>query len=312
MIFNKNTKKLLDEIELVFEDSLSLISSSLRGFLIPEDGKKFICVDFSSIEAILTAWLADDKKMLAAFFDKKDVYVEAAAQIYKCPESQIDSKKRQIGKVAVLSLGFGGGKGAFQKMAKAYGVEVSDEFADEIKQAYRDSHYEIVCLWHKLEKAALMAVNDVKKNEYLVKNKISYKQKGSFLLCKLPSGREIVYPYPKVENKETPWGEQKATLTAKWVDSVTHKWERRSVWYGILVENVIQAMARDLLVAAIFSCEEKNLNVVMHIHDEIVLEVAKNGASKDDVIKTILDNKPKWAADIPLSLDGWEGFRYRK
>lgn len=302
---------LLNEIEAVFGDPLDTIASCLRGFLVPAPGKEFVCVDFASIEARVTAWLAGDEKLLKQFQNNEDVYVNTAMEIYNCKREDVDSVRRQIGKVAVLSLGFGGGKGAFQMMAKNYGVVVKDEDAERIKSAWRANHERIVYFWKNVEQMAIRAV-EVPGEIRTAGPWIKYKKEGSFLCCTLPSGRIIHYPYPKVDMKPTPWGESKKSLSAKWVNSMTHKWERRTLWYGILVENVVQAVARDLLVEAILTCEDFKLPVVMHVHDEILIE-EDEGATTVDYVKSIISSDmPEWAQGIPISLEGWVGKRYQK
>lgn len=305
----KRNHALLSEIDLLFGSPMDVVSSCLRGFIKAAPGHEFICVDFASIEARVTAWLANDTKLLEAFRNDEDVYVNAAKEIYG--HGEIDAKKRQIGKVAILSLGFGGGVGAFQQMAKNYGVVVSDTDAENIKTKWREKHPKIVRLWKDLEICALGAVR-TKVSHSINGVPIKYYVNGSFLFCRLPSGREIAYPYPMVELKDTPWGEKKPTLTAKWVNSMTHNWERRSLWYGILTENIVQAVARDLLVAAIRACEDLGMEVVFHVHDEIVIETRSSCISVDYVIQRILDSCPDWAKEIPMSLSGWKGTRYQK
>lgn len=303
-----STKDKTDEIGLFFGQPMNVISSCLRGFLIPKEGCDYIGCDFKAIEAVITAWVAREECLLKLFRDREDPYIDAASSIYACAKEQIDSTRRQVGKVAVLSLGFGGGKGAFQLMAKGYGIKVSDDEAEKIKKAWRAKNPNVVSTWYALENAAIKAIRT---GERVSVGKVSYKKNGSFLLCTLPSGRDIVYPYPKLELKDTPWNEKKTAITSMWVSSKSRKWERRTLWYGILMENVVQGIARDVLVNALMNFEGAGYETVMHVHDEVLLEVEK-GVSSPSTVENIAVMSPQWGPDIPIDAEAWRGVRYQK
>lgn len=305
---NEHVKNVIQELSLMYDSPMSVVSDCLRGFIVPASGCDFIGADLNAIEARVTAWLAGETRLIDLYEQDADLYVEEARGIYHCTSKEVDAKKRLVGKVTVLSLGFGGGKGAFLRMAKNYGLEVSEIEAENIKRAWRAKNPNIVGLWYGLEKAAIQALKDGKETSY---SHISYKKSGSFLLCRLPSGREIVYPYPKIELKTTPWGEKREAITAKWVSSLTRKWERRDVWYGILTENVVQAVARDLLVEALFRLEDQGYPCVMHVHDEVLLEVPEGDGSVKDV-EELMAIRPYWATGLPIKAEGWRGKRYQK
>lgn len=291
-----------------YGNPLEVASSCIRGLIVPDSGNDFIGIDYAAIEARITAWLASEEKNLDIFRRGEDAYVAAASDIYGVPKSEVTKDQRQVGKVAVLALGFGGGKGAFQQMAKGYGVRVTDKQAEEIKTAWRNKNSKIVKMWSSLEQAAVKAVESGKSHAC---HKISYKKSGSFLLCTLPSGRDIVYPYPKVE-LDTSWYTPRKKLTAMGVDSVTKKWCRRDIWYGILVENIVQAIARDILVAALLYLDDDGYDIVAHIHDEVLLEVPQDLLSVDYIIIQIKNAIPEWAEGLPIECEGWRGKRYQK
>ena len=293
-----------------FGNPLNVVSSCLRGMIIPSEGCDFIGVDYSSIEARITAWLANEKKVLSLFEKNKDVYVAAAAAIYGIPESEVTKDQRQVGKVAELALGYGGGEGAFMQMSKGYGVKVAKNQATDIKIGWRNNRQNTVQMWHALEQAAITAMKS--NREVPTAHKVSYKKSGSFLLCRLPSDRFIIYPYPKLEWKMAPWGEQKETITAKWVNSMTKKWERRDLWYGILTENIVQALARDILKEALLYLHKEGYEIVAHVHDEILVEIDKKILSVDYLIMLIYNSIPDWAEGLPIRAEGWRGVRYQK
>lgn len=306
--------ELPDAAELIrdkFGSPLSVVSDCVRGFLRARPGYKFIAADFSAIEARVLAWLANEEKVLDVFRSTGKIYEHAAAGIYGKPIDEITKDERQIGKVAVLALGYGGGVGAFQTLARGYNVEIADAQADSIKIAWRAANLNIVNYWAELNTAAVSATLYPGK-KYLAGipgRQIAFIKNGSFLWCRLPSGRVNCYPYPKIQDTETPWGETRATLTYMSVDSYTKKWSRTKTYGGKLAENITQAVSADLIREAMFRLEESNFPIVMHVHDEVVCEV-KLGDAK--TVEHILSEVPEWATGLPIEASGWEGLRFRK
>ncbi len=310
-----NLELALKEIDLFYGQPLTAISNCLRGLLVPKLGYEFVTVDFASIEARVLAWLAGCLKTLEVFNTHGKIYEAAAADIYRVDMPEVNDDQRQIGKVSVLALGFGGGKGAFQTMAKAYNVKVSNQRAEEIKLAWRLAHPEIVQFWEALNRAAMNAVYNPGKVSTCTTNfcSIAYRVAGSFLWCKLPSGGVLCYPYPKIMPMETPWGEMRDTLTYMGEDQYTRKWTRLKTYGGKLAENVTQAVARDLLVESMLAAEDKGLEIVLHVHDEVVCEVPKEKSKESlKILEGLMSRSPDWAKDLPIKAKGWHGTRYRK
>lgn len=304
-------------LEIAYGTPLNVLSDCIRGMLVPAPGHEFVTCDFSNIEGRVLAWLAGEAWKLDAFraFDAgfgPDLYMVAASRIQRC---SIDDAKphRQIGKVAELALGYGGGVGAFKTMAVNYGVDVSDERADEIKVAWRDAHPAIVQFWKDLERAAIDAT--VKGGVRHARG-IAFRRAGSFLWCQLPSKRVLCYPYPEVHDKEMSWSTPekpafRPALTYKAVNGVTRKWERCDTYGGALAENVTQAVARDLLAHAMRAVEDAGYSVVLHVHDELVAEAPLRALTVDKMA-TMMCTLPPWAAGLPVAAAGWSGTRYRK
>jgi DNA polymerase bacteriophage-type len=301
-------------IDIMHGAPLDVVASSLRGFICAPEGHELVAVDFSAIEARVLAWLAGEEGVLEIFRTHGLIYEHAAAGIYNVPMAEVTKAQRQIGKVAVLALGYGGGIGAFQSMARNYNVKVADSEADAIKVAWREAHPSIVRYWRELENAAINAVQfgDVCKAGP-VGRQVAFKMDGSFLWCRLPSGRVLCYPYPSVKDVEVPWGGTKPALYYWCVNGTTNKWEETSTYGGSLAENVTQAVARDLLAEALLRLDHSGYPVTMHVHDEAVVEIA---AKRDDVtlehIESLMTEVPKWADGLPIAAEGWRGTRYRK
>lgn len=338
-----------EEIDLLFGQPLSCISSCLRGFIVAKEGHELMAMDFNAIEARVLAWLASDENTLSVFAAGKDVYKHEAARTYSKPEEKVTEEERDVGKVEVLALGYQGGVGALQTMCRGYGVKMSQALAglwgiakaeekekalenyrqngkryeiskeefiasDLVKILWRNNHPEIVSYWNELDQASIKAVRNPGQKTFVGKGNrvVTYLLNGSFLWCRLPSGRVLCYPYPKVEEKETPWGSTKSTLTYMGVSSNTNKWEKQHSYGGLLAENITQAVARDLLVDAMLRLDSADYRVVMHVHDEIVCEEPLGQYDTLGYMKKVVEETPDWAGGLPIQAKGWRGKRFKK
>lgn len=306
------SEKEVEDYMITFHDSvINPISNIMRAMLQAKMGHELFGIDFSSIEGRVLAWLAGEEKTLNVFRSHGKIYEFTATQIYGGKIEDVTTNQRLIGKVATLALGYQGGVGAFQSMAKVYFVKVPNKEAEAIKQYWRAANPNIVNYWYELERAALQAtVNEGMKFSCGADGReVAFMKKGSFLFCRLPSGRAICYPYPAIKQVKTPWGEMKNALTYKGV--VYGKWVERTAYGGLIAENVTQALARDLLADALFRFDENGFNIVLHVHDEILLEEPKGKYLLRDV-EALMIELPKWAKDLPVQAEGWVGERYRK
>jgi DNA polymerase len=306
-----------DYVDMLYGPPLQVVSDCIRGLLVAAPGHELVVADYANIEGRVLAWLAGEEWKLDAFraFDNgtgPDLYLLAASRIFRCTLDEA-REHRQVGKVAELACGYQGGVGAFQTMAKNYGLEISDERAEQVKTAWRDAHVAIKDFWRHLESAALAAVRSGAVHRA---GPIAFRKAGSFLWCQLPSKRVLCYPYPELKRKEMPWStpekpDFRDCLTYMAVNGVTRKWERCETYGGSLAENVTQAVARDLLADAIARLEAAGWKVTLHVHDEIAVE-APWRALPVDTLTTIMCDAPAWAAGLPVAAAGYSALRYRK
>ena len=318
------TRASIDEahamITACFDRPMTVISDCLRGMICAAPGYELMAADFANIEGRVLAWLAGEQWKLDAFtaYDQKkgpDIYKLGYAKSFRIPVEEVTKDQRFIGKVQELALGYQGGVGAFQTMARGYGVVVSDTLADEIKTAWREAHPNIVKYWYSLEDAAISAVRHPgsRFGTWTGNQRVEFLVKGSFLFCKLPSGRVLTYPYPKLKPIMTPWGEDKEQIHYMSVDGKTKKWQETHTYGGKLAENVTQAVSRDILADAMLRVEAHGYPIVMHVHDEIVCEVLTCGPNMDlPLFEKCVAHVPAWASGLPIAVEGWRGVRYRK
>jgi DNA polymerase len=322
---------LLDDkamLDLFYGPSMDAITDCIRGMLIAADGNELVACDFSAIEARGLAWLAGQESVLEVFRTHGLIYEHAAAGIYHVSLDEVTKDQRQRGKVIILACGFGGSIGAFQSMAKNYNVTVPDEEALEIVKAWRAANQRIVRYWFELEEAVTCAMKTGGVHYAgAAGRQVKFRKAGSFLWALLPSGRALCYPYPELRMVMTPWGEEKEQLTFMTVVDQTQKkkakvlpdpnsrgrWQRVSTYGGSLAENMTQAIARDLLADAMRFIEAEGIEIVLHVHDEIVAEVRQDRAEWAlGKMEEIMSTTPLWAKGLPLAAEGFHAKRYRK
>lgn len=299
----RNPQYSIEDIETLYGrgEFYPLASSAIRSAFIAKN--KFVCCDFSAIEARVLAWLAGQTSILDAYRKGKDLYIKAASDIYHLPEERITKDQRQIGKISTLACDYQGGKGAFKMMAQAYGVDVSEDEADTIVKAWRNANPCIVEWWAKLNAAAINAI--LNPGQVNLAGSVSFAMQDHFLTCLLPSGRKLFYPYARVGQKLAPWGEKVNTMYYMAIN--IGRWMEVDTYGGCLAENIAQGTARDLLADVILKYQDM---VVLHVHDEAVLDCDDAGLLEE--LTKDMSTPPTWAKDLPLAAEGWEGMRYKK
>ena len=280
-----------------------VLRAMLRPALIPAPGNQFVVADWSSVEARVNPWLSNcGQNKLDIFTKGEDVYKVNASATFKCTIEEVTLEQRQIGKVQELACGFGGGVGAFAAMGRVYGVNLSDAQSQAMVGEWRAANRWAVSFWSDLERAFTDAM--YKPNTAFTAGKITYMFDGQHLWYALPSGRLLCYPFAKRESD----GISYAKSAWKPAQDAT-EWPRHRLWKGLACENVTQAVANDLLRHALRQLD----GVVLHVHDEIVLECLTNEVEKTTRrLEEIMCTPPVWAQGLPLNVECASMARYGK
>lgn len=299
-------------IQMVYKNPLAALSSCLRNMIIPHKvDTDFVCADFAQIETRALFWLCDETRGIEAFANGDDLYKEMAADIFNIDYLEnVTPDQRFVGKESILGCGYGMGAPKFVSQCAAKNVKIPPELGKKAVYAYRNKFKKVPEFWQRIERACLLAVN--KNVTVKVNDKISVTKKVNehWLSIRLPSGREMFYPYVDIKNKETHWGEMKATISYMGVDSKTKRWQREYTYGGKLTENICQGLARDLMAKGMLNCEQDGFVSSLTVHDELLA----NNPNKKTVEEFVaaLTKLPPWAAGFPLKAEGWSGPRYKK
>lgn len=274
-----------------------VLKGMLRPALIPAPGKQFVVADWSGIEARCNPWLSGNgEDVLNVFRSGQDIYVREASLIFKTEDVTPDM--RQIGKVAILSCGYGGSVGAFAAMGRNYGVHLPEAAARRTVDAWRRANQWAVKYWQALESAYMRAMRNP--GQEFAAGRVFYLFDGVHLWYALPSGRVLCYPYARFE----PDGVSYAKCAWKPAQGAT-EWPRARLWSGLAAENICQAVANDLLRHSLRQVDD----VVLTVHDEIVIETALPDV---DALRRVMCTPPDWAPDLPLNVDIKVMARYGK
>ena len=294
-----------EAIELLYDNLPALLSQLIRTAFIPEDGSRFIVADYSAIEARVIAWLSGEQWRLDLFRDGGDIYCQSASKMFGVPVEKhgVNSHLRQKGKVAELACGYGGSVGALTAMgALEMGVEEAE--LQNIVDAWRAASPHLVDYWWQVDRATKQSVSSGTRVE--LGHGIATSYERGILFISLPSGRRLAYPGAqlrpgKFRDFQVHYRGVNAANRWTWIESYGPKF----------VENIVQATARDLLAYAIQTIENAGHKVVMHVHDEVVVEEPLTGASVELIVE-LMTKAPTWAAGLPLDADGYACSYYQK
>lgn len=307
-------EKKIDALKLIYGNVSDTLSQLIRTAFVPSEGNVFVICDFSAIEARVVAWLAGEQWRLDVFNTHGKIYEASASQMFGVPLERIvkgnpEYELRQKGKVAELALGYQGGPGALISMG-ALDQGLTEEELPDIVRRWRASNKRIVDLWYSLENAALsvMRTGQPAGVKGLILARESDIVNGlDFLTITIPSGRKLFYAKPFLAENE--FG--KEALYYYGLNQTTKKWERISTYGGKLTENVVQAISRDCLAESLYRLHQAGYQTVMHIHDEVVLDVPREKADLDK-IEAIMGAPIAWAPGLPLKAEGFISEFYKK
>lgn len=309
----------LDALRVIYGSPNDTLSQLIRTAFVAAPGNVLIDADFSAIEARVISWLAGEEWRLEVFRTHGKIYEASASQMFGVPLERIKKGNpeyalRQRGKVAELALGYQGGVGAMRNMDVGNLLaDLSDDEVQEIVNRWRSTNPKIRSMWYDFDSAAAEVIvngGTVRVRDCVLAREYDCLRGTTCMTITLPSGRKLYYIDPAVgENR---WGG--SSLSYMGMDQTTKKWKRIETYGGKLVENCVQAIARDCLAQAIEYLEAAGLPVVFHVHDEVVIDVAPFGTDAEmlDKVVGIMTRPIPWAQGLPLGADGWVGQFFKK
>ena len=334
----------------LYDNVMELISNCLRAAIIAPEGRKLVVADLSNIEGRVLAWLAGEQWKLDAFraYDRgegPDLYKATYGRTFGIAPEDVTKKQRQIGKVLELAMGYQGGVGAFATFAAAYRVDlvaladhifavmaperleaaaslwrwrqergIQDDMPERvwigcecIKSMWRDAHPGITGFWRRVEEAAKAVLSGCLPYATAGKIRMFMTADRSSLQIALPSGRRLTYPGAlPAESSE------RALFTYAGMEQTSRRWSRQRTYAGKIVENITQAVARDVLAENMRHVEKAGYQIVLSVHDELITETPDDGDYTADELSELMSRPPYWAEDLPLAAAGFEARHYRK
>ena len=290
-----------DTLQLLYDDIQDTLSQLIRTAFVPRPGYKFIVSDFSAIEARVLAYLAGETWRSKVFAEGKDIYCASASQMFGVPVEKhgINGHLRQKGKIAELALGYGGSVGALKSMG-ALDMGLTEEELQPLVNSWRNSNPMITTFWWDIDRAVKTTITQRTQTEV---RGIRFFYKSGMLFIKLPSGRLLSYVKPRIG--ENQYGGE--SVTYEGVGS-TKKWERIESYGPKFVENIVQAVSRDILCYAMKTL--RHCFIVGHVHDELIIECSPDAGLK--AVCEQMGRSPEWMPDILLRADGYETYFYKK
>lgn len=296
-----------DTLATLFGETAFVFSELIRTAFIPSDGCRFVVSDFAAIEARVLAWIAGEEWTLEAFRQGKDIYCETASMMYRVPVEKHgqNSHLRQKGKVAVLACGYQGGVGAMKRMDK--GGSIPEDELQSVVDQWREANPKVVKLWRTCELAAKTAIQEHRTVRLAYGIAFSYINRNLFI--QLPSGRKLCYWDTRLKQDDYTG---RLSITYMGVNQETKQWGETETYGGKLVENIVQATARDCLAVAMTRVSDLGYKIVMHVHDEMIVDVPNTDTEAPGRINAIMAQPIDWAEGLPLKGDTYETPFYKK
>jgi DNA polymerase len=306
-----------DTFEMVWGSPFDVVSRMMRGAVIAKEGHKLYFADFASVEARGCVWAAGQTDKVELFARDGKIYEETAAQIFDIPVEDVNKDQRFLGKGTVLGCGYGMGALKFQATCKKQGKPIPFDLAQTAVGGWREANPRVVTYWGELEDAAKHAIEAPEKVSSA--GPFSYRVKGKWLQCRLPSGRVIWYRRPGLKWVEKEVTKSDGTKTTRrdlkihyWgVNGITKQWEEETTWGGKLLENCDQGMCSDFLRGALLRLEAAQYWPILSVHDEPISEVPEGFGSVAEYVR-VVSEVPQWAPGFPLRAEGGSGTRYAK
>ncbi|MET3634099.1 DNA polymerase [Streptococcus porcorum] len=292
----------LNATELLY-DTQDTLSQLIRTAFVPSKGKKFIVCDFSAIEARVLSHLAGERWRSNVFEQGKDIYCMSASQMFGVPVEKHgqNSELRQKGKIAELACGYGGSVGALKAMG-ALDMGLTEEELQPLVNSWRQANPNIVLFWWDVDRAVMTAVKDLIPTST---HGIKFEVRSGILFISLPSGRKLSYIKPRIGDNQ--FGGESITYEGT---GTARRWERLESYGPKFVENIVQAISRDILAFSMKQLSSNDFKIVGHVHDEVIIECPIE--QKLDEVASLMGIAPDWLSDINLRADGYECFFYQK
>ena len=309
-------------LNFLYDNPMDVLSSLIRAAFRAPEGHHLTVADLNAIENRVLGWFCRCQRILRVFEKGLCPYKSFGMHLFKVPYAKVTKQQRTDSKPAVLGAGYmlGGGKekeakdGELAKTglwgyAESMSIKLSKELSHSSVKMWRDLHPEVVEMWWKLDKAARECITH---RRTVRCGAVTFDYSKPFMRIRLPSGRYLHYLRPRIEPRKTPWGEMRLTVTYEGLDQNTRQWVRLSTHPGKWMENIIQAIARDVLAAGLIEADRIGFDIIGHVHDEII------ALTPDDSPLTVADLENAmcvplpWAPDMPLKAEGWQGPYYKK
>lgn len=306
-------------VQMLFDKPMHMLAQSMRGFIRAPEGMRFVIADYGAIETRVLAWLANELKVLEGYRRGLDMYKLMAVVLYHVQYEDVSKEQRRIGKNLRLGAGYQLGVGGLLKNCEKEGIPMEKEFAEHAIAAYRKDNRNIVKLWYATEEACIVAVRDGKPQT--LNGKLHFETWREWLTVTLPSGRNLYYFQPRVE-LAMKWGKLKPALSyfgerkkgppegISYADMPDRN-NRVKTYGGKMVENIVQAVARDVMMYGMVCAEKKGYPALASIHDEIVT-LRKHGEGSVKELEQVICTLPAWGKGLPLVAEGFECVHYRK
>jgi DNA polymerase len=288
-----------EDLEALYEDSaMGIVASCLRSTIVAAAGHRLVIMDLSQIEARVLAWIAVEDASLACFRRGDDIYVDTARRV--------GSRSRQLGKVLVLACGFGMGATRFQQTAAGFGLSLDLPDCERMVAAWRQANKHIVWFWWETHKRMMKITRSPPGTEISFMRLVFRRIQGA-VLVQLPSGRHLVYRRAHIATNETGHAE------FCYMGSGGGGWQLQRSWPGKIVENVVQAIARDVLADHMIALHKAGVPLIATVHDELIAEVPEPDADRTyDAMQAVMRLSPVWAPDMPMGAAGFIASRYHK